>query len=316
VDADGAAYIAGETQSYDFPITPTAPRRNVAGFDTFAAKLDPSGSTLVYSTYLGCDSVGGIGLAPDGAASVTGTTFLDLATTPDAVDSTRDGIDGYVVTLASDGSQFVYGSYLGARKQPLTVPVSQLPKGPALKCEESVASELGDLARGVVRCHVQLARAALPRRSYDSAACEAKTRARYDAAVSKLSGCPACVEGSQAGAANRLVTVLRAFNAEFYRRGTQILGSGVSGFVPPTRQVLRCENALAREGAALFDHGLDCQGERARGKATCTSSVSYPLFRRRCPRCLHGAVPVYRAGALVNELAGRIFCAGTPLPFR
>jgi hypothetical protein len=75
VDTGGAAYVTGETQSPDFPVTPTAPRRRSVLFDTFAAKLDPTGGALLYATYLGCDSVSGMALGPGDVASVTGATF-------------------------------------------------------------------------------------------------------------------------------------------------------------------------------------------------------------------------------------------------
>src|SRR5712692_10189286 len=54
VDATGAAYVVGLANSTDFPTTPTAFQRSAAGSgDVFVTKLDPSGSALLYSTYLG-----------------------------------------------------------------------------------------------------------------------------------------------------------------------------------------------------------------------------------------------------------------------
>jgi hypothetical protein len=53
VDAEGAAYVVGETRSPDFPATPRAAQRSLAGErDTFAAKISPDGSTLIYATFL------------------------------------------------------------------------------------------------------------------------------------------------------------------------------------------------------------------------------------------------------------------------
>jgi hypothetical protein len=53
VDAAGNAYVGGEAESTDFPVTPSAywttpPQINTYGFVT---KLNPSGSALAYSTY-------------------------------------------------------------------------------------------------------------------------------------------------------------------------------------------------------------------------------------------------------------------------
>ncbi len=55
IDSDGAVFIAGYTESPDFPITPGAfdPSYNGGDFDAFALKLNESGSALDYATYLG-----------------------------------------------------------------------------------------------------------------------------------------------------------------------------------------------------------------------------------------------------------------------
>src|SRR5207302_9737939 len=55
IDAAGNAYVAGRTGSTDFPTTPLAFQASYAGgeHDAFVTKLNPSGTALVYSTYLG-----------------------------------------------------------------------------------------------------------------------------------------------------------------------------------------------------------------------------------------------------------------------
>jgi hypothetical protein len=76
VDADGNAYVAGTTESQNFPIL-NAVQSVLNGYsDTFVTKLDPAGA-LVYSTYLGGRNEDlGYGLAVDGSgrAHVTGWT--------------------------------------------------------------------------------------------------------------------------------------------------------------------------------------------------------------------------------------------------
>ena len=58
VDSAGSAYIAGETGSSNFPTTTGAISRVRSGaFDAFITKLNPAGSALVYSTYLGGSEV-------------------------------------------------------------------------------------------------------------------------------------------------------------------------------------------------------------------------------------------------------------------
>ena len=79
VDAAGNAYVTGLTQSTDFPTTPGAFQTTYGGgeFDAFVTKLNPTGTALVYSTYLGGSGYDyGRGIAVDtaGNAYVTGVT--------------------------------------------------------------------------------------------------------------------------------------------------------------------------------------------------------------------------------------------------
>jgi hypothetical protein len=81
VDGDGSAYVTGETSSTDFPTTAGAVQPTLSSSeDSFVTKLDPTGSTLLYSTYLGGGgSEMGRGIAVDGIgnAYVTGKYRLD-----------------------------------------------------------------------------------------------------------------------------------------------------------------------------------------------------------------------------------------------
>ncbi|HEV8132087.1 MAG TPA: SBBP repeat-containing protein, partial [Acidobacteriota bacterium] len=78
VDTEGNAYVAGATFSTNFPTTPGALKRLLGGIeDAFVAKLNPTGSALVYSTYVGGSSTDfalGIALDAAGNAYVTGGT--------------------------------------------------------------------------------------------------------------------------------------------------------------------------------------------------------------------------------------------------
>lgn len=120
VDAVGSAFVTGGTQSVDFPTTPGAVQPTIAGdADAFVTKLDPTGSTLVYSTYIGGsfqDWGDAIALDSSGSAYVTGSTrSTDFPTRPGAWQPTSGGgfFDTFVTKLDSTGSTFAYASYLG-----------------------------------------------------------------------------------------------------------------------------------------------------------------------------------------------------------
>ena len=120
VDPSGNAYVTGETYSANFPTTPGAFDTSLGGFrDAFVTKLNATGTSLVYSTYLGGSSDdGGTGIAVDSAgnAYVTGKTVsLNFPTTAGAFDTTYNGggFDAFVVKLNATGTGLVYSTYLG-----------------------------------------------------------------------------------------------------------------------------------------------------------------------------------------------------------
>lgn len=78
VDADGQAYVIGETQSADFPIVNPVQASLGGGVDVVVVKLSATGNSLIYSTFLGgSDSDFGRGIAIDssGNAYICGDTF-------------------------------------------------------------------------------------------------------------------------------------------------------------------------------------------------------------------------------------------------
>jgi hypothetical protein len=122
VDAGGDAYVTGRSYYSRFPTTPGAfqtEHHSVGPWDTsaFAAKLNSSGSGLVYSTYLaaGAGETTGEGIAVDatGHAYVAGhTTATDYPVTPGAVDNGDQGI--FVTKLNPEGSGLDYSGLLGS----------------------------------------------------------------------------------------------------------------------------------------------------------------------------------------------------------
>ncbi|MDX2033263.1 MAG: SBBP repeat-containing protein [Blastocatellia bacterium] len=118
VDRDGSAYIVGETDSPNFPSAGTIQPVKGSGIDAFVLKLNPSGTAIVYATYLGGGGGEiGFGIAVDsaGVATIAGTTgSSDFPTTAGVVKRTLSGgIDGFVARLNAAGNGLIYSTYLG-----------------------------------------------------------------------------------------------------------------------------------------------------------------------------------------------------------
>jgi uncharacterized repeat protein (TIGR01451 family) len=118
LDASGSAYVTGYTQSTDFPTANPLQPTNHSGDNAFVAKLNASGSALVYSTYLG-GSTGewatAIAVDTGGNAYVTGRTLSTDFPTVNPLQPTNHGSAGntFVSKLNESGSAFVYSTYLG-----------------------------------------------------------------------------------------------------------------------------------------------------------------------------------------------------------
>lgn len=107
VDRVGAAYVAGGTNSSNFPLVqPLGPSfGHGVGGDAFVAKLDPNGSSLRYSTYLGGDGLdyaAEIAVDASGSAYLTGSTFAPSAfpTVQPFQPANGGGIDAFVAKIA------------------------------------------------------------------------------------------------------------------------------------------------------------------------------------------------------------------------
>jgi Bacterial Ig-like domain (group 3)/Beta-propeller repeat len=124
VDSEGNAYVTGSTEDTAFPTTTGAFQTICNGGsgctndgDAFVTKINPTGSTLVYSTYLGGSNVdGGSGITLDtaGNAYVTGGTQSTDFPTKNALQPANGGItDAFVTELNPTGTALVYSTYLG-----------------------------------------------------------------------------------------------------------------------------------------------------------------------------------------------------------
>ncbi|MEO8099843.1 MAG: SBBP repeat-containing protein [Acidobacteriota bacterium] len=132
VDAQGNAYVTGLTRSPNFPRVNAPQAKCTTGLqgdatDAFVAKLDPTGSNLLYSTCVGGSGIEvgrGIAVAADGSAHITGFTtsndfpvknaYQNVISPPDKA-SQLDflGTDAFVTKLNPAGNDFTYSTYLG-----------------------------------------------------------------------------------------------------------------------------------------------------------------------------------------------------------
>jgi len=117
VDGSGNAYVTGWTYSSDFPTLNPYQTTYQGNRDVFVTKLSSTGSSLIYSTYLGGgDYDGGFGIAVDGSgnAYVTGWTWSSNFPTLNPYQPANHGSsDVFVTKLSSSGNSLIYSTYLG-----------------------------------------------------------------------------------------------------------------------------------------------------------------------------------------------------------
>ena len=125
VDGSGNAYVTGTTYSRDFPTTPSSFQTTCGGggdqysncWDAFVSKINPDGSALLYSDYLGgTNDDWGIGVTADssGYAYVTGyTESYDFPAKHPLRPTNLWGLSALVTKIDPDGSALAYSTYLG-----------------------------------------------------------------------------------------------------------------------------------------------------------------------------------------------------------
>ncbi len=122
IDNEGYVYVTGFTSSKDFPTTVGAFNTTYSGnSDIFVFKLNPNGSALEYSTFIGGsenDHGEDISIDETGNAYVTGDTkSIDFPTTVGAFNTTYSGKSGkadiFVFKLNYLGSKLLYSTFVG-----------------------------------------------------------------------------------------------------------------------------------------------------------------------------------------------------------
>jgi hypothetical protein len=124
LDKSGDIYVVGHTMSPDFPTTAEALDETHNGeFDLYFSILDPTGSTLLYSTFLGGsarDQRPNLALDAIGDVYIAGMTRSpEIPTTTSAFDTTHNGeIDLYIAKLRPAGNganDLLYATFLGGK---------------------------------------------------------------------------------------------------------------------------------------------------------------------------------------------------------
>src|SRR5262249_12785223 len=108
VDAASQVYVAGLTESLHFPLADAAQQKAGGGQDAFVAKLNASGTQLIYATYLGGggrDNAISIAVDAAGNAYVTGFTSSPDFPVMNALQSVRKGsFNSFVTKLDATGA--------------------------------------------------------------------------------------------------------------------------------------------------------------------------------------------------------------------
>ncbi|HWH36055.1 MAG TPA: Calx-beta domain-containing protein [Acidimicrobiales bacterium] len=123
VDEQGNAHVTGYTDSPDFPlVNPARPAFGGGSADAFAIKVNPTGTGLIYSTYLGGTAHDeGIAVAVDGAGNAHYTGFTesrDFTPIVDPVQASFGGSqDAFVTKMGPAGGEPIYSTYVGGSRQ-------------------------------------------------------------------------------------------------------------------------------------------------------------------------------------------------------
>jgi Domain of unknown function (DUF3471) len=125
VDEEGYIYLAGGTESSDFPVTEGVYDTSFNGEgewagDVFLTKLNPTGTEIIFSTFIGgvveeTLSNGCIKLDSKGNIILVGVTLShDFPLTKGIIDSTNTEQHGFLSKLSPDGEKLLFSTFFGS----------------------------------------------------------------------------------------------------------------------------------------------------------------------------------------------------------
>jgi hypothetical protein len=146
VDTSANAYLSGTTASTDFPTANPLQGTSGGAVDAFVSKLDPTGSSLTYSTYHGGifnDEGAGIAVDALGNSYVTGWTFSPDFPTANPFQSRQgfDSRDAFITKFDPAGSSRLYSTYLGGMLNDFAAGIAVDPSGNAYVTGSTASSD-------------------------------------------------------------------------------------------------------------------------------------------------------------------------------
>src|SRR6185437_1485011 len=154
VDAAGEAYVLGTAGSTDFPVTPGAfqpgastPWAPTTGQSTFLAKLNASGTRLVYATYL--NGAGALDVDASGNAYVLGEARSGFPVTSGAFQRCMNGggTDLFALHLTPNGST-LGATYLGGSGSETPAGIAALPDGQVVVAGTTTSADFPGIIGG------------------------------------------------------------------------------------------------------------------------------------------------------------------------
>jgi len=267
-------------------------------------------------------------------------------------------LSGTLQTLATASANQSFRGVALAPENPGLVP----PNAGVNSCEDTVGAHVKTLALCMAGCEIKQADAALKVKPFDEEACEqgagkpVSCRAAFNKATSTLLGkptnlCPFCLDAAaQSNLADAAMTFIEQKTGQIYCAGTVPFGGDDGGFVPPDKNVGKCEDTAVKHLKTLASCVIGCQKKQAdaarKGKppvdtAACEMGTGKPTSCRAaydkatlallnttvkiagvktpiCPPCLGATTQGSLADAIIkflNSTKGQIYCGGTtPLP--
>jgi uncharacterized repeat protein (TIGR03803 family) len=116
IDASGNIVVAGTTASTNFPTANAFQSQNGGSQDVFVTKFNPSGTSLIYSTYIGGhadDNCENLALDSSGNAYVTGFTASGNFPVKNAIQGKRTGGQNVFLTELDPNGNLLFSTYYG-----------------------------------------------------------------------------------------------------------------------------------------------------------------------------------------------------------